>query len=219
MAKVIFNGNSRSILGEFSGKVGNVVYGSWKGIPYVRSMPESVANPRTVGQLEQRAKMTTIVKFLQPLKVFLRVGFKSKTANMSAFNAATSYFFKNALTGTYPEYEIDYSKAMVSQGTLPGALHPSVRLTIPGEMEFRWDDNSNVIDARGDDKVMLMVYNPGKQEAVTIMRGHTRTSESQSITIPSSFVGDEVQCYIAFQSYWEKEVSDSMYVGGIVVEE
>ena len=137
----------------------------------MRSMPETIANPRTIGQLEQRAKFTVIVKFLKPLRVFLRVGFKSKTANMSAFNAATSYLFKNALTGTYPQYEIDYSKAMVSQGTLPGALNPKVRITTTSEIEFTWDDNYDVRNAMAADKVMLVAYNPEKQEAVTIMRG------------------------------------------------
>ena len=40
---------SQGILGGFSGKVGNVVGGNWKGIDYMRVRPASVANPQTNG--------------------------------------------------------------------------------------------------------------------------------------------------------------------------
>lgn len=33
----------QGILGGFSGKVGNVVGASWKGIDYIRSLPSSVS--------------------------------------------------------------------------------------------------------------------------------------------------------------------------------
>jgi hypothetical protein len=43
----------QGILGGFSGKVGTVIGGSWKGISYMRSIPQSVKNPRTDGQVNQ----------------------------------------------------------------------------------------------------------------------------------------------------------------------
>ena len=49
---------AQGILGGLSGKVGNVIGGSWKGIDYIRIKPSSVANPRTVGQVNQRTKFT-----------------------------------------------------------------------------------------------------------------------------------------------------------------
>ena len=35
----------QGILGGFSGKVGTVIGGSWKGISYMRSQAQSVKNP------------------------------------------------------------------------------------------------------------------------------------------------------------------------------
>ena len=43
----------KGILGGFSGKVGNVVGASWKGIDYIRSLPSTVRNPRTPRQVKQ----------------------------------------------------------------------------------------------------------------------------------------------------------------------
>jgi hypothetical protein len=44
------------ILGGFSGKVGTVIGASWKGINYMRSIPQHVKNPRTAGQVSRRSK-------------------------------------------------------------------------------------------------------------------------------------------------------------------
>lgn len=57
----------QGILGGFSGKVANVVGSSWKGIAIVKSLPLSVANPRTAAQVGQREKMAACVEALKPI--------------------------------------------------------------------------------------------------------------------------------------------------------
>jgi len=52
----------RGILGGFQNKIANVVGSSWKGIATMRSLPISVANPRTELQVNQRTKFKTMVK-------------------------------------------------------------------------------------------------------------------------------------------------------------
>jgi hypothetical protein len=51
----------RGILGGFSGKVANVVGSSWKGIAVIKSLPLSVSNPKTAGQVAQRGKFSQAV--------------------------------------------------------------------------------------------------------------------------------------------------------------
>ena len=46
MAKV-----RQGILGGFRGRVGNIVGTGWKGIAVMKSLPLTVANPRTAGQV------------------------------------------------------------------------------------------------------------------------------------------------------------------------
>jgi flagellar basal body rod protein FlgB len=207
----------KGILGGFSGKVGTVIGGSWKGIDYMRARPSGNSNPMSAAQLEQRAKFMLIVRFQHPLTAFLRIGFKNQAIKMSGFNAATSYNLANAITGTYPAYEVDYSKVLVSQGTLPGALNPEVTSTTAGEIEYTWEDNSTDTDASATDKALLVVYNPLKKQAVTVVGGNTRTGGSQSITLPANFTGDEVQCFISFSTEKQSVLSNSGYVGGIIV--
>ncbi|MCD6201654.1 MAG: hypothetical protein J7K46_07590 [Bacteroidales bacterium] len=82
---------SQGILGGFSGKVGNVIGGNWKGIDYMRIKPANVANPQTEGQVDQRTKFYTVLQFLQPLKDFVKIGYKNYAIKMTEFNSAMSY--------------------------------------------------------------------------------------------------------------------------------
>ncbi|MGD9930912.1 MAG: DUF6266 family protein [Mangrovibacterium sp.] len=208
---------SQGILGGFSGKVGTVIGGSWKGIDYMRSVAASVSNPRTPAQMDQRTRFATAISFLQPLTSFLRVGFKDYAVKMSAFNAAMAYTLRNSILGEYPNYFINYADALVSRGNLPGALNATVASTVPGQIDFAWADNSGDGAALATDKVLLVLYNSTKKQAVTVTGGNTRSAGSQFVTVPAAFAGDELNCYIAFQSENQSEVSNSAYLGEVVV--
>ncbi|HEY3370141.1 MAG TPA: DUF6266 family protein [Prolixibacteraceae bacterium] len=207
----------QGILGGFSGKVGTVIGVVWKGICTMRGIAPSVSQPNSPAQLEQRARFKAVIDFLHPLTAFLRVGFKNQAIKMSQFNAAMSYNLENALTGAYPVFDIDYSKALVSRGNLTGALNPVAAAVAGVGIDFTWDDNSMSAGALPDDKVLLVVYNPAKQLAITVEAGNTRVSGTQTINLPSFFEGDEVQCYIGFQNANQSVVSNSQYVSSLVV--
>jgi len=207
---------NQGILGGFSGKVGNVVGGSWKGIGYMRIMPASVANPQTPAQLDQRQKFSVMMGFLQPMTQFLRTGFKSFAVKMTGINAAMSYNMHNALTGAYPAYAVDYTKALVARGNLAPALNQAAAAGTAGTIVFTWDDNSGEIGASALDKSLLVVYNPVKHQAVTVNELGERADGTQTITVPDSFTGDQVQCYIAFIAA-DGQVSNSGYAGAVTV--
>ena len=84
----------------------------------MRSLPQMVKNPRTELQLMQRAKFTLTLNFLKPMNGLLRTSWKMYAHRQSPFNAAMSYTIANAVTGDYPDYEIDPSKVLVSRGAL-----------------------------------------------------------------------------------------------------
>ena len=209
--------SSNSIFGRISGTIGDRVYSSWEGIPYVRAKAVRISNPRTAAQLDQRAKFGAMIMFLKPLTPFLRIGFKSKTANMSAHNAAMACNMANAIVGHYPDYAIDYSKASISCGKTAEALSPAILLTGSCEIEFTWAYNPLDYSAYSDDKAVLVLYNSTKQEVIIAMGGNDRIECKQIITLPISFTGDEVHCYIAFQDYKLKFISNSQYAGSLIV--
>lgn len=200
-----------------SGTIGDRVYSSWNGISYSRSKPASIKNPRTPAQLAQRAKMSVILKFLQPIKEFIRIGFRFKAKNMSQFNYATSFLFRNALIGAYPDFSIDYSIVLLSKGILAKAIEPKITLTSDHGIEFTWQVNPWESNCNRDDKAMVIIYNIEKQEAVVITNGNSRESMDQLVRLPATYSGAEVVCYLAFQDYYGKMVSDSQFLGCLKV--
>src|SRR5690606_17641117 len=115
---------------------------TWKGISYIRIKPVSVANPRTEGQVNQRTKFSATLAFLQPSLAFLKVGYKFYANKMSAFNAAMSYVIQNAITGTAPNFSVDYTTALVSRGKLEGVSGGNLS-ELNGTVTVTWTDNSN----------------------------------------------------------------------------
>jgi hypothetical protein len=207
----------KGIIGGFSGTVGPVIGSSWKGKPYMKTRPEKVANPRSEKQLDHRGKFTAAIQFLRPLKNFLRAGFVEMAMDKTAYNAAMSYIYHHAVRGVYPDFEIDYPRVLVSQGTLAGAWNPEVAAS-DGQVHFSWQNNADNMQVMDSDKALLLVYSPALQKAVSIVGGNTRDSGSQSVPLPEVFIGDTLHCYLAFQDSDATAASTSQYLGSIVIQ-
>jgi hypothetical protein len=203
----------KGILGGFSGKVGTVVGASWKGIAYMRSLPQKVRNPRTEPQRMQRSKFALTMNFLRPMTGLLRMGWKMYAHRQSPINAAMSYAIANAVMGTYPNYTIDPSKILISRGGLTPALNASATASAGASVIFDWDDNSGSSTAKANDKALLVVVNPEKSEAVFDAEGAVRSDTTMSVNLPADWVGATVQTYIGFISEDGREVSNSVYLG------
>ena len=202
----------QGILGGFSGKVGTVVGGSWKGISYMRSQAQSVKNPRTEGQVSQRSKFALTLAFLKPITAYLRTGFKTYAHKQTAFNAAMSYTVKNAISGDYPDYLLDYSKVLVSRGTLTPADNAAVAASA-GKLTFSWDDNSGTGEALATDLAMPLVFNSDKGIAVFNTAAATRAEGTTGVNVPADWSGDTVELYLGFVSADGKTVANSIYIG------
>jgi hypothetical protein len=208
---------TESVIGVLSGKIGQVVGATWKGISILKVLPGSVANPQTDAQLTQRQKFAVTMHFLQPLSEFLKTGFKSYAVKQTGINAAMSYNIRNALTGTYPNIAIDYPNALVSRGNLAGVLNQVASSTVAGTIKFDWEDNSGEIGASALDKTLLVVYNPTQNQAVTVNQLAERADGTQTVTVPDSFSGDLVQCYMAYITADGATVSNSAFAGAVTV--
>jgi hypothetical protein len=214
----------KGILGGVSGKVGNVVGGSWKGIDYLRTMADVVTNPNTELQATQRSKFATVAKFLQPFTEVVRIGFKGYAVKMTAFNAAFSYNYHNALTGSFPDFGIDYPNALISRGSLAGTMNAGCASTAAAKVQLTWDAAAGSGSASGSDTVVFVICNPAKQEAVYRLDAATRADGSLEVSVPVNYSGDIVHCYIAFMSLnsllgsqAKSGVSNSVYAGSVAV--
>lgn len=208
---------NQGILGGVSGQVGNVIGGTWKGIDYLRIKPSSVANPRTEGQVDQRSKFGTVLRFLQPLTEFLRVGFKLYSKQMTQFNAAMSYNLNNGITGAYPNFMIDYGTALVSRGNLKGADDGAATSPSAGNVEVTWTDNSGRGSAKETDKSLIVLLNTIRGEAVFTTSGPERSTGIATIPVASEYSGEDVEVFLGFVSEDGNKVANSAYLGTVTI--
>lgn len=206
---------SKGILGGFSGTVGTVIGGSWKGIEYMRSQPSRRSASATQRQMEQRLKFGMMIKFQAPMNGLLNESFRSYAVRMTGANSALSYNIRNAITGVYPDFEIDYSLALVSRGDLPNASNPAAAVAAGSVVNFEWTNNAGTGKAANNDVAVLVVYCPAKQACAWLESGE-RQDEAASIAV-SGFAGEVVQTWIAFFSADGRETSNSIFTGQFTV--
>ena len=204
------------ILGSFSGKVGNVVGGKWKGISYMRAKATSVSNPRTDGQMSQRSKFALVLAILKPITGFIRVGYKKYTTKQTAFNAAMSYTLNNAITGAFPDFSVDMSKVLVSRGNLTGAAN-ALATSADGAVSISWEDNTGSGTAVQTDKALIVAINPARAEAVYETAGSQRSTGAHEIAVPADWLGESVEVFLGFITEDGKEVANSVYLGSVAV--
>lgn len=207
---------SKGILGPVSGTVGNVIGGTWKGISYLRSQASARRTSSSQAQLEQQAKFALVMKFLQPMTPLLSVSFRDYAVKMSGFNNAMRYTLKNAVIGTYPAVEIDYSLVLVSRGDLPNALNPTATSTVAGVVHFAWTDNSGVGKAQSTDRSILVVYCPSRNQCIFTTEGDERNEGQEDLAV-ASFAGLQVETYLGFISADGKSIASSVYTGALTV--
>ncbi|MDD2300589.1 MAG: DUF6266 family protein [Fermentimonas sp.] len=206
----------QGILGGFSGKVGNIVGASWRGIDYIRSMPASVHNPRTEAQVSQRNRFSLVGKMLKTIVPIIRIGFAGSVGTgKSAFSVAMSYNVKNAVIGLFPDFEINFDAVKISSGDLYGAANAEAS-SAAGSISFVWDTDL-LNNAAATDKVILLAFNAVTGEASYDVDAATRADGSGSLAVPPTWDGEMVDTYLALYSAAGKLVSNSVYTGRVTV--
>jgi len=207
---------TKGILGGFSGTVGTVIGGSWKGINYMRSIAASYTNANTQAQQEQRAKFKLGISFATTLTGLFNLSFRNYAVKMSGYNNALSYLLKNAIVGNFPDYSIDYSQVLVSRGDLPNGMNPTAVSQPGSNTKFSWTNNSGVGRAKAGDKTILVLYCKNLKMAVYTTDTATR-SEGEAVLNASILKGEVVQSFIGFISEDGKDIASSIYTGELTV--
>ena len=202
---------SKGILGPVSGGVGTVVGSSWKGITYLRSQPLTKKRIPTVDQLDQQHRFSVVLNFVQAILGLVQLTFKKQAVRMSEYNAAFAYIYHNAIIGKAPDYEIDFSKALVSKGDLPNATAPAATLT-NNTVFFTWTDNSGTGDALPTDNAVLVAFCPNLNLSTYSTTAAVRADGAGSLDV-SSFAGETIHTWIAFLSKNGVDASNSIYTG------
>lgn len=199
----------QGILGGFKKKIGSVVGSSWKGIATMRSLPLSVANPKTAAQVGNRNRFKACAEFASIILASIIKPLMDRFAGqMSGYNYFTKLnkeVFANPASPTWADLVISKGRLLppVISNVVWGLGKLSVTLTA------RLDDKY----ALPTDKVYALVYNATSGEIVFAGdTGKTRTQylvELTPLKTPQS--DDDLEIYVAYIHADGTEVSDSTY--------
>lgn len=202
-------------LGRPSGKIGNMVYYTLNG-KVVSRMIGKQDQPATKSQLANRQAMRVTMNLLRPMQRFIKLGFehKAKGTAWNAFNIATSYNKTNALKGAYPYISVDYSKVILSAGSLPLAKDIQLSKTTGGLL-LTWNPEHHYQGDQYDDLVMVALYSPCSKNAKIYLNAGKRREGRCFIPVIDKILNEPLESYICFKSAYGGSISDSLYLGNL----
>lgn len=110
-----------TLIGRAKGRVGNAVFTTWKSLNILKQKPESVANPRSAGQVVARARFTMLLQFGKLLRPILQNGFREYAGVMSwlnkfmSANALNDFLLFDPITTTWTP---DFQNLVVAEGSI-----------------------------------------------------------------------------------------------------
>lgn len=205
-------------LGPVKGKLGNLIFSSNLGTPYVRINP-GTRKKGNKKEVNTRNAFTTLTwAFLNPIKPFLQVSYKEVAKGRRTLQAAISYLNKNAMERDANNNSVILpSKMLVSRGSLGMSAEVQVSLSEDRELQFSWNPHSASKAFNNDDQVLLVAYNVEAQAAVTAIGPAFRRDGSASLSLNDLPAG-KLHVYLGFISYDRSKASDSLYLGMLIEE-
>jgi hypothetical protein len=208
MAKI-----KEGILGALSGKLGPVVGAKWKGIPYLRTLPQKSKKGKcSQGQIATQEKMRFINKFLVPFHPYITIGMKNEAAAQTEVSAAFKANYHHAVTGIHPDLGVDYSKFIFSTGTLPMVDEMTVRLISSNVIEANWLNVGSGIQ-KYNDQMMLVYYCSELHKAGGIVGGVDRAAKRCTVELKAAFVGKPIEVFASITSFDRKLIANNIYLG------
>lgn len=205
------------MIGPVSGKVGPVVGVVRGGKNFLRAKPGKRRGNVSEKQADQQARFSAVAAFLRPIRNLLTLGYTNLTKGVSARQQAQAYTLETAVTGTYPDYEVDPSQVYVAAGVLDNVDNPIAVGSAGGTINFSWIDNSSFdISAEPNDRAILVAYNVESGRCMFTSGTVMRSAGSATLVAPH-FAGQTVHTWIAFKSEAGKQSSDSIYTGMITL--
>lgn len=213
-------------VGDFNGKIGQVVLTKWRDVNVGRSAPKKSTKPPTLARLDQQSKFGLVTGFLGSIADLLAIGYQSSgSPKLTPMNAAVRYHLSNAVTGVYPDYQMDYTKVVISnanvKGEIDGGYTVSATAVADAKVTVTWlassaDALANKLTSPAD-QLYLVFYNITKQRFVTFESKGTRAALTTTVQIPRSFVGNKIHAYMFFVSPDGKSVSVTEQLGSFTL--
>lgn len=209
----------KSAIGEFRGKVGNIVITNSLGGPTAKSMPKKRGkNSLNAAQKKHTGIFAELNKLLRHLTDVINLGYQqSRNAGMSRFNAAVQWHFNNALADDQTKGVIDLEKLKLSSPIkiTQKAWQPALSVDENNDMTVAWKLNPlpKKCTQLNDRTVIVVHYEHLKRSRFMCYKGAIRSDLTFTTGLPYITKGQKIHCYLFMVSADQKLVSETQFLG------
>jgi len=164
-------------------------------------------NPKSVKQVKQRTKFAYVLITL----VCFHDVFKKTFLGMDAVNHGISLALKNSVTGTSPDYSIDYPNLAFSEGRMYMATTVSAAKTTGTSVKVDWSETL-LAQAFADDGVSLIFFHEEYQQAILNENCATRSACTFTEELPAEWANGSIHTWIYFSKADGSCNSKSKYI-------
>lgn len=205
----------QGILGGFSGKVANIVGSSWKGIAIIKSLPLSVANPQTAGQVAQRTKLSNTVAFAKQILSSvikpLRDRFAVQESGYNTFVSDNIALFADAMPN--PAEDL-----IVASGKMASTEIKNLTTTAGSpDITVDWLDDSGSGFKLSTDDAYIVAVNETQENIAVSSASAVRSDGTVVLSFDAdSVAGDTMNIYLVFMRADGTIVSETSFLSDTV---
>ncbi len=219
--------------GPQNGRIGNVVARRWMRRTVTGIYQPRVHNPRTAAQVAVRSRFRVATQMFHSMSAFLNVTMRDFALSagelglpITSTNYAISRNMKNGaitvLDMTTPEtVTVDYPSMELSRGNgvNPTGMGATSGAPSSNSVVVTWTDNTSSDQSiASNDVVMVVAYNPNRQESVYNDGAFTRRDQTGTLAVPATWVGDTIEVFIVTRTADAVKFSPTAYVGSVGVQ-
>lgn len=211
---------SNTLIGPSSGRVGNAVFSTWKGINVLKEKPGSVANPNTDSQQMRRSALSQVVSIFRQAPGAIRAGFKKLAVQMSEWNSFSSNALRFAFDySTPPTALLVPADLLVSKGTISSTPINSIVASVgAGTIIANFPTTAPDPGQSLTDKALIVAYNVTTGDWTGGTTSAARSTGTANIPLPAGWVStNNIRVYVGFYNELSGESSDSVNTTGSVV--
>lgn len=202
----------QGILGGFNGTTGSVVGASWKGIAYMRGKAQSIKNPRTQDQQENRTLFGQVSDVMSKAKQAINLGFAGSAVKKSAFNCAVQENMKQLVQGGsgYNVESLQFSKGGMY------ALNPSAPTFSQNAINVSC--TTQATEGAGISACLVCVFDGDFVGAPFVSVGLGTVGVGSVATtltapVPTGVTYDACHCFVFAYDSTDKDASVTSYAG------
>ena len=211
-------GRNKSIIGDFRGKLGQVVLSESFGVATARSAPgKGRRQPLSAKQKMHTSAFGKISSFLRAATKVINLGYQQpKNPRMSRFNAAVSWHFQNALTGDPENAVITMEKLCFSCPVrkTQKAWEPELAADAENKVTVAWKLNPRPQKCTQlDDTAVIVIYDNHIKRFMVFGNAAPRSNMIFTWQADVWQKGHELYWYMFMISSDKKLVSETQYLG------